>query len=111
MKSNEGLISCINEYEEVKRIKALENYIKTNEKINELFSLAKLKQKQMVNAREYHQAKQYEVYVNEYNELIDKLFDLPFVEEYLELVDTVNEEINNCYKIIENVISNKLNEK
>lgn len=75
---------------EVKRIRELEHYIDTNLEIQTAFAAVKAKQKQLVHAREFRQERQYEIYAKEYESLKEKLMDLPFVEEYLELLEQVN---------------------
>lgn len=75
---------------EVKRIQELEHYIDGNSEIQTAFRELKNKQKQMVSAKEFHQTKQYEVYAAEYEALKANLLDMPFVEEYLELLEIVD---------------------
>ena len=82
-----------NSLSEVKRIKELESYIDSNREINNTFNAIKEIQKKMVNAKEFNQYNQYKLYLDEYNLLKDKLMDLPFVEEYLELLEIVNSKL------------------
>lgn len=82
-----------NSLPEVKRIKELESYIDSNSEINNTFNAIKEIQKKMVNAKEFNQINQYKLYLDEYNLLKDKLMDLPFVEEYLELLEIVNSKL------------------
>lgn len=72
---------------EVQRIKELEPYIDNNKKINELFSLLKDKQKELVRAQNGNDICDLKKIKQEYNDIKQKLLDLPFLEEYLELVD------------------------
>lgn len=72
---------------EVQRIKELEPYIDNNKKINELFSLLKDKQKELVRAQNGNDICDFKKIKQEYNDIKQKLLDLPFLEEYLELVD------------------------
>lgn len=94
---------------EVKRIKELEHYIDTNSDIQNTFNELKDKQKQMVNAKEYDQINQYKLYCEEYNEIRARLLDLPFVEEYLELLEIVNSMLSDMTYLIENKISKIIN--
>lgn len=98
---NTQIIEYFNGLEEVKRIKELENYIDNNDLINSFFKELKLKQKQLINAKEYNQPNQYKIYLDEYNEIKSKLFDLPFVEEYFELLEYVNSLLNQLTSEIE----------
>ena len=96
------LIDEFKNLEEVKRIHELEGFIDKNSDIKLLFNKLKLKQKQLVNAKEYNQINQYNLYLNEYNELYKKLIDYPFVEEYLELLDIIDKMLVSVCKNIEN---------
>lgn len=96
---------------EIKRIKELEHYIDTNPAIQNTFSFIKAKQKQMVHAREFHQDRQYKIYLEEYTALKKKLMDLPFVEEYFELLEEVNLLLQNFSVGVEEEIQILLNQK
>ena len=61
------------------------------------------KQKQLVNAKEFNQKEQAKIYEEEYNKLKQELLDMPFVEEFLELVDILNSKLN--------IISSELEDK
>ena len=93
----------ISNLEETKRFKELEKYINNNEKIKKLYDEMILKQKQLVNAKEFGQEEQARIYEEEYNKLKQELLDLPFVEEFLELVDIINSKLD--------IISSELEEK
>ncbi|MDE6583883.1 MAG: YlbF family regulator, partial [Anaeroplasmataceae bacterium] len=75
---------------EIKRLKELEFVLDSNPQLNEKILALKDKQKQMVNAKEYHQLKQYNVYSSEYDQIYQEILDFPFVEEYLDLLELVN---------------------
>ena len=93
------------ELPEVKRVKELENYIDNNKDINnKLLEIKKIKKK-MVNAKEFNQPNMYKEYEMKYKKLHAELLDLPFVEEYLELLDI----INNLLQEFTNSIEFKLN--
>lgn len=109
MNSKDKLIEYFNNLEEVKRIKELEGYIDNNKDIKNKFNELKDLQKKLVNAKEYNQINQYNVYLKEYNNLKNELLDLPFVEEYLELLDYVNNMLNYLTKSIEMDIDKKIN--
>lgn len=109
MNSKDRLIEYFNNLEEVKRIKELEGYIDNNKDIKNIFNELKDLQKKLVNAKEYNQINQYNAYLKEYNNLKNELLDLPFVEEYLELLDYVNNMLNYLTKSIEMDIDKKIN--
>jgi len=94
---------------EVIRIKELEHYIDTNADIQKTFNELKDKQKQMMNAKEFNQLNQYHEYLNEYKAIKAELLDLPFVEEYLELLEVVNNMLVDLTKSIENKINKLIN--
>ena len=104
------LIDEFNNLEEVKRIHELEGFIDKNNDIKLLFKELKLKQKQLVNAKEYNQINQYNIYLNEYNDIYKKLIDYPFVEEYLELLDVVDKMLVNVCQNIENGLTKAIND-
>lgn len=93
---------------EIKRLKELEFVLDSNPQLNEKILALKDKQKQMVNAKEYHQLKQYNVYSSEYDQIYQEILDFPFVEEYLDLLEIVNNELLNITNIIEKKINKKL---
>jgi len=88
------LKNYFNNLEEVKRFKELEKYILNNEKIKKAFEALKEKQKQYVNAKEFNQINQAKIYKEEMDNLKKELIEMPFVEEYLELVDIINEKLD-----------------
>lgn len=94
---------------EVIRIQELEKYIDNNTSINNKLNELKEKQKQMVNAKEYNQLNQYKIYLDEYNNLKSELLDLPFVEEYLELLEIVNEKLTGLTNEIEYKLNKAIN--
>lgn len=94
---------------EVIRIQELERYIDNNASINNKLNELKEKQKQMVNAKEYNQLNQYKIYLDEYNSLKSELLDLPFVEEYLELLEIVNEKLTGLTNEIEYKLNKAIN--
>lgn len=96
-------------YPEVIRIHELEKYIDSNQVINNKLIELKNKQKQMVNAKEFNQFNQYKIYLEEYNKIKGDLLDLPFVEEYLELLEIVNTKLTDLTAEIENKLSKIIN--
>lgn len=94
---------------EVIRIQELEKYIDNSGAINNKLNELKEKQKQMVNAKEYNQLNQYKIYLDEYNKLKTELLDLPFVEEYLELLEIVNEKLTGLTNEIEYKLNKVIN--
>ncbi len=103
MSNIDKLQNYISNLDETKRFKELENYIKNNKKIKKLYDDMLLKQKQLVNAKEFNQKEQAKIYEEEYNKLQQELLDMPFVEEFLELVDILNSKLN--------IISSELEDK
>lgn len=104
-KSIEEMKQFLLELPEVKRVHELEHYIDTNQDIQDTFNAMKSKQKQLVTAKEFHQIKQAKIYQEEYEVLKSRLLDMPFVEEYFELL----EYLNVMFKNIALDIQDKLN--
>ena len=110
MKTKDEIINYFNNLEEVKRIKELEPYIKNNPEISSKFNELKSIQKQMVAAKEFDQINQYSVYKKQYDDIKNELLDLPFVEEYLDLVDYVNNILRNLSEEINYLIDKEIND-
>ncbi|MBQ6784059.1 MAG: YlbF family regulator [Acholeplasmatales bacterium] len=106
---NNKLLDYFNNIPEVIRLKELKNYIESNEKIINKFDEIKNVQKQLVNAREFNQINQLKVFEDEYKRLNQELLDIPFVEEYLELMNYVDQMINSFVKEVEYQIDKKIN--
>ena len=106
---NNKLLDYFNNIPEVIRLKELKNYIESNEKIINKFDEIKNVQKQIVNAKEFNQINQLKVYEDEYKRLNQELLDIPFVEEYLELMNYVDQMINSFVKEVEYLIDKKIN--
>ena len=94
---------------EVKRIKELEAFIDNNDDIKALFDKLKAVQKQMVCAREFNQPKQFQIYKSEYDTIYNELLDKPFVEEYLELLEIVDNKLSLFTFSVENEINKIIN--
>lgn len=93
---------------EVKRIHELEQVLDHNPTLNQMISEMKKIQKQMVNAKEYHQEKQYIEYKKNYDAIYEQILNYPFVEEYLELLEQTNSILENTAFLIQSKINNKL---
>ena len=106
---NNKLLDYFNNIPEVIRLKELKNYIESNDKIINKFDEIKNVQKQIVNAKEFNQINQLKVYEDEYKRLNQELLDIPFVEEYLELMNYVDQMINSFVKEVEYQIDKKIN--
>jgi len=99
--STKEIIEYLNNLEEVKRFKKLEEIINNNltikNKLNELNDI----KKKMVNSKEFNQINQYSIYKKEYDKIYNELIDMPFVEEYFELKEYVYNLLNNLKNDIE----------
>lgn len=109
MKTNRKVINYFSEKPEVKRIKELESFIDNNKEIiakyNELLELQKL----MVSSKEFHQIKQYNIYLEEYEKKKEEFFDLPFVYEYIECLNIVSNDLEEYKELLEEKIKNDIN--
>ena len=90
-------------------MKELEPLLDRNVKLNALILSLKETQKKMVNAKEFHQEKQYAIYKKEYDALYERVLNFPFVEEYLELLENVNQYLLQVTQVIEAKINGVLN--
>ncbi len=89
--------------EEVKRFKELEKYIEKNQDLKNKIDLYHSKQQQYVNAKEFNQEIQAKIYEDELAKLKEEILDIPFVDEYLELIDIINQKLE--------LLTNELNYK
>lgn len=94
---------------EVKRLKELEGYIDSNPVIKNLFTELKAVQKKVIQYQESGEQNSYKLTLNDYNSLKNRLFDLPFVEEYLDLSENVDKKLENLCFEIEKELNNKIN--
>lgn len=94
---------------EVERIHELEAYIDNNKDIKQAFDSLKDIQRKMVSSKEFNQEKQYQMYLLEYNNKKKELLDMPFVEEYLELVEIVGNMLKELSSSIEYSLAQKIN--
>lgn len=103
MSNIDELKDYFNNLEEVKRFKELEKYINNNKNLKALIDSYHQKQKQYVNALEFKQENQAKIYEDELAKLKNEILDIPFVDEYLELIDIINQKLE--------IVSSELNYK
>ena len=107
MNSKEVIIDYFNSLPEVKRIHELEPFIDKNENIKKQFLDLKKKQRLMVLKKEKNL--DYQKELKDYNLAKEELLDMPFVEEYLELIDYVHNLLEDLTNGIELELSELLN--
>ena len=93
---------------EVQRIHELEHLLDQNENLKHLMLKLKSIQKQMVHAKEFHQVNQYAIYKKEYDSIYAQILDFPFVEEYLDLLNTAFQYLNDTANIVQDKINKEL---
>lgn len=103
------LIEYFNSLPEVKRLKELEGYISNNKEIENKFNEIKELQKKMVNANEFNQFNQLKVYKIEYENKKKELSDIPFLDEYIELLEIINEKLTYLSNEIEYRLDKEIN--
>lgn len=102
--NNEKIIYYFNNDPRVIRIKELENYIDNNEIIQNKYKELLNLQKKLINSKEFKQIRQYKIYQNMYKNMKDEFLDLPFVEEYIELINECYDEIKDFRDQVEEKI-------
>ena len=93
MTSKEEIISYFNSKDEVKRLKELEHLIDKDDVLKNKINEVKKLQQKMINSKEYNLINQYKEDKRLYDELLEEINDYPFMGEYLDLLDLVNNEL------------------
>lgn len=100
-----NLIAAINEKPYIKRLHELESIIDSNEavtsKLNEMHDI----EKKLVNARYYGKTNAVKLYQDELDKIKEEISDIPYLDEYLDLLDEAYMEIKNIASIIEDNIN------
>lgn len=102
------LIDDINNLECISRLHKLEVYIDKNEDIKDKLEEIKNVQKQMVNSAYYHKPNAKKEYEEKLIQLKQQLKDIPFVEEYIDLLNEAYYILLNITSTIESEINNSL---
>ncbi len=100
------LINSISQLPNIKRLKELESIIDSNPNINTKFDDLKLIQQNLVNARYYKVQEKVVEYQSKLDNITKEINDIPFLDEYLELLEEAYLMLNNVSKIISDEISN-----
>lgn len=109
MKSKEKLLNDISSLDIVKRSKELEIFIDNNQRLNNLLNERKNISKQMVHARHLNLDNTYNEYKNKYEIISNEISNYPLVEEYLDILDTLHNDLKIMTTYIENKINSQLN--
>jgi cell fate (sporulation/competence/biofilm development) regulator YmcA (YheA/YmcA/DUF963 family) len=105
-------IKCLIDYykdlPEVKRLKELEPYYDNNKDITRILDeMDNLNKKMKISYVEENYL-DYKKYKDEYHNKYQELLDIPFVEEFKELMDIIYNMLDTTSKIIENELKKKL---
>ncbi|WP_168169726.1 YlbF family regulator [Candidatus Izimaplasma bacterium ZiA1] len=102
----QNLLTNLNENKNIIRFKELELAIKNNDTLNNQYNELIKVQKKVVN-NEHYNLKDSDL-KTEYITKLNQLKGNPVIDEYLELIDLINEDILMITSIIEDEISNPL---
>lgn len=102
------LISEINELPCIKRLHELESIIDKNTVISEKFNHMKDVQKKLVNSKHYGKENAYIEYSKELELIKEEISNIPFVEEYLDLLDEAYNMLINISKIMTEEINKNI---
>lgn len=102
------LIDYYNELPEVKRLKELEPYYDNNKLISEILASMDELNKKMKVAYGNEDFLCYKSYKDEYYNKYQQLLDIPFVEEFKELIDIIYNRLDMTSKIIEDELKKNL---
>jgi cell fate (sporulation/competence/biofilm development) regulator YmcA (YheA/YmcA/DUF963 family) len=101
------LIDSLQNQEDIKRFKELEKIIDHNEKIKTEYKKLLDLQKDMVG-KEYKKHKDLPTAIKNYEMQKQKMMEFYILEEYLDLLDSINEDLNMIKTIIETEINKEL---
>ena len=104
------IIAYFNSLDEVKRIKELEPFIDSNPFINEKLKSLNIIKKKMTNSKEFNLVNQYKIDKLENENIKKELFEYPFVEEYIELLEIVDFKLVNMINNIESDLNRIIND-
>lgn len=90
------------------RIKELERAINKNPEIEKLIEEMHDIEKKLVNSRFYRLKNASNDYLEELNNVKERLSNYPYVDEYLELIDEAYQTIKNICLIFEDEINNRI---
>lgn len=99
------LIKSINDLDFIKRLKELESIINKNDDINKSIEKMRDAEKKLVNAKYYGVKSDIELYEKELKNIEEEMSDIPFLDEYLELLEEAYLMVKNISLIIENEIN------
>ena len=102
------LITAINSLPNIKRLHELEKIIDNNQAILEKFDELKETQKRIVNSKHYGLFNQAKLDEERLKEIKKDMSDIPFLEEYLELLEEAYLMISNISKLIEGELNNHI---
>ena len=105
-----NLIDEITSTEEVRKFKKLEKLILEKEEIKIKLDRLREVEKQAVNAKEFGLDNAYNMYMSEYNEIVDSFKNDVLFQMYLDAKREVEDILELVTKTIENEISKKVNE-
>ncbi len=108
MNSKDKLIQDLKNEPYVKRLNEIELIIDQNEEIKELLNKKKDISKKIVLARKLGLKNTVQSYQIEYNEIDEKIANYPLVEEYMDLLDMANNDLELMVNYIEEKINHKL---
>ena len=103
--NGDNVFKALSEIPEVKRIRELENSIDNNQKIKSLFDSYIKKQHEIVFAREHNAVPLEITATKELEEIKKKMLEIPLLDEYMDLLSTVNFMLQNVSKTIEEEIN------
>ena len=105
MTSFDKMIEKLKGSEEIRRINQLEKVIDSNLELKNLILRKNEVSKLILNSKRVGLQNAYLEYKKEYDSINEKILAYPFVEEYLDLLNEMNDEI----KLINQYLENKIN--
>lgn len=104
MSNKDKFINYMNSLDETKRIKEITDCFTSDTEIGNIFREMEVKQQQLVKAINAKQEEQAEIYKKEYNELLEKVKNLPLLDEFVELSAIATDKLGEASYLLEDVI-------
>ncbi|HRX44822.1 MAG TPA: YlbF family regulator [Acholeplasmataceae bacterium] len=108
MNEKEKLIDMLEQSEEIKRYKKIEELINSNKKLTAKFNQLKVVQKQLVNAKHIGKEEATKKLQQQYDDLYEEIETYPLMSDYMALQGDINDLMQQIVSIIEDGLNDEM---